>query len=156
MAKGTVNKVIILGRLGLNPEVRTTQSGMAVASLSIATNDGMNDNITTEWHRVTVFGKSAEVLQKYATKGSLLYVEGRLRTNKWQDKNGSTQYSTEIIASNFQFVGGNSGNEGSSYGQSNQQASSNNFQQNAQQQSAPAAPSFEEINSNDFDDDIPF
>ena len=82
MAKGTVNKVILLGRLGNDPEVRTTQNGMTVANLSIATNDGIGDKMTTEWHRVVVFGKSAEAIQKYTSKGSQLYIEGRLSTNK--------------------------------------------------------------------------
>ncbi len=89
---------MILGRLGNDPEVRTTQNGTVVASLSIATNDGIGENITTEWHRVVVFGKSAEAIQKYTSKGSQLFVEGRLRTNKWQDKNGNTQYTTERLS----------------------------------------------------------
>lgn len=88
MAKGTVNKVILLGRLGNDPEVRTTQNGTMVATLSIATNDGMGENITTEWHRVVVFGKTAEIIQRYASKGSQLLlkedyvlINGRI---KWQ------------------------------------------------------------------------
>ena len=107
MAKGTVNKVILLGRLGQDPEVRQTQT-TTVATMSLATNDGMGDNIVTEWHRVVIFGKAAEVIQKYATKGSQLYIEGRIRTNKWQDDAGNNKYSTEIIANNFQFVNGGS------------------------------------------------
>ena len=97
MAKGTVNKVILLGKLGQDPEVRQTQT-TTVATMSLATNDGMGDNIVTEWHRVVIFGKAAEVIQKYATKGSQLYIEGRVRTNKWQDDAGNNKYSTEIIA----------------------------------------------------------
>ncbi|GAB4222370.1 MAG: single-stranded DNA-binding protein [Francisella sp.] len=148
MAKGTVNKVILLGRLGADPEVRSTQNGTIVANLSIATNDGMGENITTEWHRVVVFGKSAEVLQKYANKGTLLFVEGRLRTNKWQDRNGNTQYSTEIVASNFQFIGGG-----------NAQAGDNNQNVQSFNKSSPVQdnmPDFSEIDSTNFDDDIPF
>lgn len=144
MAKGTVNKVILLGRLGNDPEVRTTQNGTTVATLSLATNDGMGDNITTEWHRVVVFGKGAEVIQKYTSKGTQLFVEGRLRTNKYQDKNDNMQYSTDIIANNFQFIGG-SNNQGGSINQ--------NQQQDLKQDNMP---DFAEINSSNFDDDIPF
>lgn len=159
MAKGTINKVMILGRLGNDPEVRTTQNGTTVASLSIATNDGIGENITTEWHRVVVFGKSAEVIQKYTSKGSQLFVEGRLRTNKWQDKNGNTQYTTEVIANRFEFIGGGQGgnnNQGyannSNYN-SNKQPNNNPNQQSTKQNNMP---DFTELNSADFDDDIPF
>ena len=92
MAKGTVNKVILLGRLGADPEVRYMPSGMSVANLRLATNDGYKDRQTgqfvenTEWHRVVIFGKQAETVAQYTQKGSLLYIEGRIRTNKWQDK----------------------------------------------------------------------
>ncbi|QWU99410.1 single-stranded DNA-binding protein [Francisella salimarina] len=162
MAKGTVNKVILLGRLGNDPEVRTTQNGTTVATLSIATNDGMGENITTEWHRVVVFGKSAEAIQRYANKGTQLFIEGRLRTNKWQDKNGNMQYTTEVVVSNFQFVGGGN-SQGSSNYQNNpnpnfNQQPNNNYPQN-NQQPAPKQdkmPDFAEINSSNFDDDIPF
>ncbi|APA82146.1 single-stranded DNA-binding protein [Francisella tularensis] len=159
MAKGTVNKVILLGRLGNDPEVRTTQNGTVVATLSIATNDGMGENITTEWHRVVIFGKSAEAIQRYANKGTQIFVEGRLRTNKWQDKNGNMQYTTEVVASNFQFIGGG-GSQGGANNQNtpnfNQQPN-NNFNQNHQQPSRQDnMPDFAEINSSNFDDDIPF
>jgi single-strand DNA-binding protein len=163
MAKGTVNKVILLGRLGNDPEVRTTQNGTMVATLSIATNDGMGENITTEWHRVVVFGKTAEIIQRYASKGSQLFVEGRLRTNKWQDKNGNMQYTTEIVANNFQFVGGGNaqaqGNNNPSYQNNqnfNQQSGGNFSQSQQQQQKQNDMPDFAEINSSNFDDDIPF
>ena len=159
MAKGTVNKVILLGRLGNDPEVRMTQNGTVVATLSIATNDGMGENIITEWHRVVIFGKSAEAIQRYANKGTQIFVEGRLRTNKWQDKNGNMQYTTEVVASNFQFIGG-----GSSQGGANNQNTPNfnqqpndNFNQSYQQPSRQDnMPDFAEINSSNFDDDIPF
>ncbi|APC90830.1 MULTISPECIES: single-stranded DNA-binding protein [Francisella] len=159
MAKGTVNKVILLGRLGNDPEVRTTQNGTTVATLSIATNDGMGENITTEWHRVVIFGKSAEAIQRYANKGTQLFVEGRLRTNKWQDKNGNMQYTTEVVASNFQFVGGGSSQGGANYQNTPnlEQQSNNNFNQNQQQlPKQDNMPDFAEINSSSFDDDIPF
>ena len=162
MAKGTVNKVILLGRLGQNPEVRQTQNGTMVATLSLATNDGIGDNITTEWHRVVLFGKAAEVIQKYANKGTQLYVEGRIRTNKWQDDSGNNRYSTEIIANNFQFVNGR--NQDSNRPTPNfddlpeaQQAATpvNNDYSKAKGKPAQNIPSFSEIN-NDFDDNIPF
>ena len=115
MAKGTVNKVILLGRIGINPEVRYMPSGMAVMSLSLATNDGYKNKDTgqfvesTEWHRVTVFAQQAETLGTYAKKGDLLYVEGRIKTTKYQDKNtGQDRYSTEIVAVQTQMLGGKS------------------------------------------------
>ena len=162
MAKGTVNKVILLGRLGQDPEVRQTQT-TTVATMSLATNDGIGDNIVTEWHRVIIFGKAAEVIQKYATKGSQLYIEGRIRTNKWQDDAGNNRYSTEVIANNFQFVNG---------GSQDGYRPTPNFDNvpEAQQASTPVnnaygkakgkpaqnnMPDFNNLN-NDFDDDIPF
>jgi len=161
MAKGTVNKVILLGRLGQDPEVRQTQT-TTVATMSLATNDGMGDNIVTEWHRVVIFGKAAEVIQKYATKGSQLYIEGRVRTNKWQDDAGNNKYSTEIIANNFQFVNG--GNQDSNRPTPNfddlpeaQQAATpvNNDYSKAQGKPTQTNTSlFNEINN--LDDDIPF
>ena len=162
MAKGTVNKIMLLGRLGQNPEVRQTQSGTIVATMSLATNDGIGDNITTEWHRVVIFGKAAEAIQKYATKGTQLYVEGRIRTNKWQDDSGNNRYSTEIIANNFQFING--GNQDGNRPTPNfddlpeaQQAATpvNNDYSKAKGRPAQTnTPSFNEINN--FDDDIPF
>ena len=100
MAKGTVNKVIILGRLGQDPEVRATSSGMQIATLNVATNElGRKDQATgqrgpdeTEWHRCVLFGRSAENAAKYLKKGSQVYLEGRLKTNKWQDQNGNDRF----------------------------------------------------------------
>lgn len=112
--KGTLNKVIIIGRLGADPEIKNFSGGMSVAKISVATNDGYKDQQTgefvdqTEWHRVTFFGKVVETIQQYARKGSLLYLEGKIKTNKWQDQNGQDRYTTEIIANNFQFLGGKS------------------------------------------------
>ena len=115
MAKGTVNKIIVIGRLGVQPEVRYLTNNMAVMSVSLATNDGYKDRQTgqfvevTEWHRVTVFGKQAETLGSYAKKGDLLYIEGRIKTTKYQDKNtGEDRYSTEIIANQTQMIGSKS------------------------------------------------
>lgn len=114
MARGTVNKVFIMGRLGQDPEVRHTNAGITVATVSVATNDGYKDSNTgqfvdqTEWHRVVVFGKQAEMIQQYVKKGSQLHIEGRLRTNKWQDSSGQDRYTTEIVANQVQMVGGSS------------------------------------------------
>lgn len=110
MARGTVNKVILIGRLGFDPEIRCMPSGMSVANLRLATNDGYKDRQTgqfienTEWHRVALFGKQAETVTQYAKKGSLLYIEGRIRTNKWQDQSGQDRYTTEIVATEMQLM----------------------------------------------------
>ena len=172
MAKGTINKVILLGRLGADPEVRYMPSGMAVANLRIATNDGYKDRQTgqfienTEWHRVVVFGKQAESISQYTNKGSLLYIEGRIRTNRWQDQSGQDRYTTEIVATEFQFIGGKGdGAMGAtpSNQMMNQQpaAGQSQFSQPAQTAAAPQSspsptqPDLSQINNFD-DDDIPF
>ena len=114
MAKGTINKSIILGRVGNDPDIRQTPNGMFVANLSIATNEGYKDKQTdqyieqTEWHRVVIFGKQAETVKKYVTKGSLIYIEGKLKTEKWTDQQGIEKYTTKIIASDMQMIGGKS------------------------------------------------
>jgi single-strand DNA-binding protein len=110
--KGTVNKVIILGRLGNDPDFKQSAGGMAVVRLSIATNDSYKDKATgqyveqTDWHRVVFFGKQAEVISQYCAKGTMLYVEGKLKTSKYKDKDGVEKYSTDIIGDQFQFIGG--------------------------------------------------
>jgi single-strand DNA-binding protein len=110
MSKGTVNKVILIGNLGSDPEVRQTPTGMMVVNLNIATTDATKDQQggwqdRTEWHRVVMFGKTAEAASQYLRKGSKIFVDGRLQTRKWQDKNtGQDRYSTEIIANEFQFM----------------------------------------------------
>lgn len=121
MSKGSVNKVILIGNLGADPEVRYTQGGSAVAKLRMATSEQWRDRNTgetqerTEWHRVVFFGKLAEIVQQYLKKGSKIYVEGRLQTNKWQDQSGQDRYTTEIIADVMQMLdsrgaGGSSSN----------------------------------------------
>ncbi|WP_119328939.1 single-stranded DNA-binding protein [Cysteiniphilum halobium] len=175
MAKGTVNKVILLGRLGADPEVRYMPSGMSVANLRLATNDGYKDRQTgqfvenTEWHRVVVFGKQAETVAQYTQKGSLLYIEGRIRTNKWQDQNGQERYTTEVVATEMQLMGGrNDGQNNGNPQQSNAQAqfsqpsaqpqpaagSSASYNQ-AQQSKPQTQPDLSQLNDFD-DDDIPF
>ena len=110
----SVNKVILVGRLGQNPEIRYTPSGAAVANFSVATNEVWNDKSgqkqeRTEWHKIVVWGKIAEVCGKYLTKGKQVYLEGRLQTRQWQDKDSQTRYTTEVIAQSVQFLGNSSG-----------------------------------------------
>nr|WP_300310074.1 single-stranded DNA-binding protein [Halomonas sp.] len=111
MARG-INKVILIGNLGQDPEVRFTPSGTAVANLNLATTDSWMDRQSgqrqerTEWHRVVLFNKLAEIAQQYVKKGAKLYIEGRLQTRKWQDQNGQDRYSTEIVANDMQMLDG--------------------------------------------------
>ncbi len=104
---GSVNKVILVGNLGRDPEIRRMTSGDAVANLSLATSRTWNDRQTgekrerTEWHRVAIFGKVAEVAERYLRKGSKIYVEGELQTRKWQDQSGQERYTTEVVVSGF-------------------------------------------------------
>jgi single-strand DNA-binding protein len=112
-----VNKVILLGNLGANPEMRYTQSGTAVANLRLATTEKWTDKSgqrqeATEWHRVVLWGKQAEIASQYLTKGRQIYVEGRIRTRQWQDQQGQKRYSTEIVAQTFQMVGRRGEGEG--------------------------------------------
>ncbi len=107
----SVNKVLLIGRLGANPEVRYTGNGSAVANFNLATDEVWNDKNgqkqkKTEWHRVVVWGKLAEFAEKYLTKGREVYVEGRLQTRSWDDKDGNKRYTTEVVAATIQFVGG--------------------------------------------------
>jgi single-strand DNA-binding protein len=114
MARG-VNKVIIVGNLGNDPDTRYMPSGGAVTNLSVATNESWKDKQTgeqkdrTEWHRVAMFGRLAEIAAEYLRKGSQVYIEGKLRTRKWQDQSGNDRYTTEIIADEMQMLGGRSG-----------------------------------------------
>lgn len=110
----SVNKVILIGRLGQNPEVRYTPSGAAVANFSVATNENWTDKSgqkqeRTEWHKVVVWGKLAELCSQYLTKGRQVYLEGRLQTRQWQDKDGQTKYTTEVQAQTVQFLGAGAG-----------------------------------------------
>lgn len=148
MARG-VNKAIILGSLGQDPDIRYTAGGAAVANISIATNEQWKDKESgemqerTEWHRVVFFGRLAEIVGEYLRKGSQVYVEGRIQTRKWQDKEGQDRYTTEIVASEMQMLGSKSG------------GSTASFDQTPQHENA-AAPSSAKNSNDDFDDDIPF
>ena len=114
MARG-INKVILVGNLGADPETRAMPSGTTVANLRIATSESWRDKTSgeqqerTEWHRVALFGRLAEVASEYLRKGSQVYIEGSLRTRKWQDKQGNERYSTEIVANDLQMLGGRGG-----------------------------------------------
>jgi single-strand DNA-binding protein len=113
----SVNKAIILGNLGRDPELRHTPAGKAVATLRIATNEVWTDQAgerqeRTEWHTVVVWGRQAENCNQYLKKGRSVYIEGRLSTRKWQDKDGKDRYSTEIVADRVQFIGGGTGGGG--------------------------------------------
>ena len=117
----SVNKAIILGNLGRDPELRHTQSGQAVCQLSVATTEQWTDQSgerqeKTEWHRISVWGRSAEACAKYLSKGRQVYVEGRVETRKWQDKDGNDRYSTEIRANQVLFIGGGGAGAGASRG----------------------------------------
>jgi len=109
-----VNKVILIGNLGANPELRYTPGGQAVANLRIATTERWTDKSgqrqeSTEWHRVVLWGKQAEVAGQYLVKGRQVYIEGRIRTRQWQDQQGQKRFSTEIVAQNMQLIGGRPG-----------------------------------------------
>lgn len=148
MARG-VNKAIILGSLGQDPDIRYTAGGAAVANISIATNEQWKDKESgemqerTEWHRVVFFGRLAEIVGEYLRKGSQVYVEGRIQTRKWQDKEGKDRYTTEIVANEMQMLGSKSGGTTASFDQTP-----------PAEQSAPASTS--KGSNDDFDDDIPF
>jgi single-strand DNA-binding protein len=153
MTRG-VNKVIIVGTLGADPDTSYAPSGSAITKLSIATNESWKDKETgeqkekTEWHRISMFGRLAEISAEYLRKGSQVYIEGKLATNKWQDKEGNDRWTTEIIANQMQMLGGRpTGNATSSKSNENQQSPSNE-----NQQSPPEPPA----GTDDFDDDIPF
>lgn len=119
-----LNKVMLIGRLGRDPEIRYSQQGLAVVKFSIATSEQWTDKSSgerqekTEWHRIVIFGKPAETCEKYLSKGSQVYIEGRLQTSSYE-KDGQTHYGTDIVASNFQFLDGKSDNQGSKGGYQN-------------------------------------
>jgi single-strand DNA-binding protein len=149
MARG-INKVILIGNLGNDPEVRYMPSGGAVTTISLATSEAWKDKSTgenqerTEWHRVVFFNRLAEIAGEYLRKGSKVYVEGSLRTRKWQDKSGVDRYTTEIVGSEMQMLDG----KGMGGGEARQASPSHDHHDHSSQGNAPAAPA--------FDDDIPF
>lgn len=155
MARG-VNKVILIGNVGSDPEVRYTPSGTAVANMSVATTEGWKDKQSgerqerTEWHRVVLFSRLGEIAGEYLHKGSKVYIEGRLQTRKWQDKSNVERFTTEIIATEMQMLdrtGGGAGNH-----------SETSTPQPPQQHEAgsPQSPPVAAAAYDDFDDDVPF
>ncbi len=146
MARG-VNKVILVGNLGRDPEVRYSPNGGAVATLSLATSDSWKDKNTgeqvekTEWHRIVMFRRLAEIAGEYLKKGSKVYIEGKLQTRKWQDQNGRDRYTTEIVANEMQMLDSRGGGT----------ANFNSVPGSSADQGEP-----EPVPMGDFDDDIPF
>lgn len=158
MARG-INKVILIGNLGQDPETRYMPSGSAVTNLRIATTDSFKDKDTgekqerTEWHSVAMFGRLAEISAEYLKKGSQVYIEGRLRTRKWQDKEGKDRYTTEIIADEMQMLGGRGGGMGAGGGSDSDGSRSQSPGRPAKQPQPAAAGAGD---AGEFDDDIPF
>jgi single-strand DNA-binding protein len=157
MARG-VNKVILVGNLGADPETRYMPSGGAVTNLRIATADSWKDKQTgekqerTEWHRVVLFNRLAEVAAEYLRKGSQVYLEGRIQTRKWQGQDGQDRYSTEIVANEMQMLGKASGGGGGSGGYQSAPPDQGMDAPQNQSSSSPAVAG----RPDDFDDDIPF
>lgn len=158
----SVNKVILVGNLGRDPEVRYSTEGSAVCNISIATTSNWKDKSSgerreeTEWHRVVMYNRLAEIAGEYLRKGRPVYIEGRLRTRKWQNKEGQDQYTTEIIADQMQMLGGREGMGGAEGGGGNYEAASRPAATRPQGQ-RPAAPAAGGgSNLGDLDDDIPF
>ena len=144
MARG-INKVIIVGNLGADPDSRAMPSGNAVTNISVATSESWNDRDTgekqekTEWHRVVFFNRLAEIAAQYLKKGSQVYVEGKLQTRKWEDKEGNERWTTEVVANQMQMLGDRMSNNMSNDNASSSQSSSDN-----------------DFSTDEFDDDIPF
>ena len=151
MARG-INKVIIVGNLGQDPETRYMPSGAAVTNFTVATNESWKDKQTgeqkdrTEWHRVAMFNRLAEIAAEYLRKGSQVYIEGKLRTRKWQGQDGNDRYTTEIIADEMQMLGGRGGSGGGGNFGGGQGGGGQGGGGSAPPQPGP----------DDFDDDIPF
>jgi single-strand DNA-binding protein len=149
MARG-INKVIIVGNLGADPESRFTAGGLAVANVSVATSESRKNKDTgetiekTEWHRVIFFNRLAEIVGQYLKKGSKIYIEGKLQTRKWQDKSGQERYTTEIVANELQML------------DSRGQSASGMGESQSYNQSAPSSQSAPASAEHAFDDDIPF
>jgi len=152
----SVNKVILIGNLGRDPETRFMPSGDAICNVSIATTDTWKDKNgekqeKTEWHRVAFFGKLAEIAGEYLKKGSQVYVEGRLQTRKWQDKDGQDKYTTEIVANAMQMLGSRQGMGGGDRG-----AEAGEGGGSRQAAAKPAGAAKPGGKFDDFEDDIPF
>ncbi len=162
----SVNKVILVGNLGRDPEVRYSPDGAAICNVSIATTSNWKDKTSgerreeTEWHRVVFYNRLAEIAGEYLKKGRPVYVEGRLKTRKWQNKEGVDQYTTEVVADQMQMLGGRDGGDGGMgggmSGGESQGAPRASAPARAPQAQRPAAPAAGGANLADMDDDIPF
>jgi single-strand DNA-binding protein len=174
MARG-INKVILIGNLGADPETRAMPSGMTVANIRVATSESWKDKQSgeskerTEWHNVAMFGRLGEIAGEYLKKGSKVYIEGSLRTRKWQDKQGQDRYTTEIIANEMQMLdsrgggmggGGGGGGGGGDYGGGGGGGGGRGKQQQAPpddfDQGGPPSGGGSDKGGGEFDDDIPF
>ena len=159
MARG-VNKVILVGNLGADPETRSMPSGMTVTNIRIATSESWKDKTSgaqqerTEWHSIALFGRLGEIAAEYLRKGSQVFVEGKLRTRKWQDKQGNDRFTTEIIADNMQMLGGRGGGTGGGGGGSGspERGPAGGAPPRDDYDQSPAPSGGKE----EFDDDIPF
>jgi len=155
MARG-VNKVILVGNLGADPETRSMPSGMTVTNIRIATSESWKDKASgaqqerTEWHSIALFGRLGEIAAEYLRKGSQVFVEGKLRTRKWQDKTGNDRFTTEIIADNMQMLGGRAGGGAGAGGAERGAAAGTPPRDDYDQSPAPSG------GKEEFDDDIPF
>jgi single-strand DNA-binding protein len=158
MARG-INKVILIGHLGADPETRAMPSGMSVANLRLATTESWKDKTSgeqqerTEWHNVALFGRLGEIAAEYLRKGSQVYIEGRLRTRKWQDKEGRDRYTTEIVGNEMQMLGGRGGGGA---GGGPREAGGSAMPDNVSAGAGAAASAGAGASHEDFDDDIPF
>jgi len=156
MASRGVNKVILIGHLGADPETRAMPSGTTVANIRMATTESFKDKSgewqeRTEWHNVALFGRMGEVAGEYLRKGSQVYVEGRLRTRKWQDKQGNDRYTTEIVANDMQMLGGRGGGAGAGPREGGGAEG-----REPRESREPAEPVTTSTERDGFDDDIPF
>lgn len=156
MARG-VNKVILVGNLGKDPEMKYTASGAAIANITIATSESWNDKQSgekiekTEWHRVVAFQRLAEIMGEYLKKGSQVYIEGKIQTRKWQDQNGQDRYTTEVVANDMQMLGSRGGDAG------NRPQQGGGFRNNPPSQKAESQSQSQSQSDGGFaDDDIPF
>ena len=157
MAQKGVNKVILVGNLGNDPEVRYMPNGNAVANLSLATSESWKDQQgqvqeRTEWHRLTMYRKLAEIAGEYLKKGSQIYIEGKLQTRKWTDNNGQDKYTTEIIVDQMQMLGGGNNNGG----QANQGGYQNQRHESHQSKSQQGGNNQQPQGGYEFDDSVPF
>jgi single-strand DNA-binding protein len=161
MARG-VNKVILVGNLGADPETRSMPSGMTVTNIRIATSESWKDKTSgaqqerTEWHSIALFGRLGEIAAEYLRKGSQVFIEGKLRTRKWQDKQGNDRFTTEIVADNMQMLGGRGGGTGGGMG-----GGMGGGERGGSSAGAPPRDEYDQTpapagGKEDFDDDIPF